>query len=120
MFNFIIMTVITVMFGALLFYAIFKSTNNALQAPCNDRIRECFPDKYNLIFPEKYAENVFISVAALEKFKNTDGFYKLSEYYGLNLVRRVYTIENEDDVIANVFLYKNNIAASFLSGSDLA
>lgn len=118
--EFIIMTIVTVAFGFLLFYAIFKSVDNVADEPSDELIAKLFKDeKIALIFPEKSCENMLITENVLEKFKNTDGFYKLSEYYGLNLVRRVYSIENDAEHVANVFLYNNNIVAAFLTDTDL-
>ncbi len=120
MINFIIMTSITLAFGALLFYAIFKSVDDVTQKPPDKIIEKLFKyDNYEIVFPEILTKQIFVKEEVLEKFKNTDGFYALSKYYGHSLVRYVYKVKNSENVVANVFLYCNNIVVYFVSDSKL-
>ena len=115
---FIIMTAITLAFGCLLFYAVFKKSDSPATPPDNGIIRKYLSVVCAPVFPEKFSHTVFVSENFLEKFKGTDGFLKLLPYRGLSLVHRIYTLENDTFHVANVFLYNNMIVAVFLSDAN--
>ena len=117
--GFVIMTIITVAFGALLFYSMFKSVDDNSRKLTPENLKKLFGEKYIPIFPEKISRRVPITDRTLDVFKNTDGFYALSRCYGLTLTHMVYSLEADSFHVANVFLHDNNVIAVFLTDSDL-